>query len=216
MLPRGQRRLEGSVPAASGRSTRSREIGSRSAQCRAEPSGSSSSPSSMSGCAGRRQSLRPAFRLGAGQLGRGRPARCASSRKRAVGRWRSSTTAISTPATTSSSPAYKLGNIRETHMIELISFAAQIKFGQDKRDTLPPTAGSAKCASPVTAMSQEPFHRHSRRRAGAQLPVRGLQGLLRPYRPADDADGGPAAPGPLCGRGDGRAGAGRGGGKVDE
>jgi len=34
-------------------------------------------------------------------------------------------------------PAYKLGNIRETHMIELISSPEQIKFGLDKRDTLP-------------------------------------------------------------------------------
>lgn len=34
-------------------------------------------------------------------------------------------------------PAYKLGNIRETHMIELIASPEQIKFGRDKRDTLP-------------------------------------------------------------------------------
>ncbi len=34
-------------------------------------------------------------------------------------------------------PAYKLGNIRETHMIELISSPEQLKFGRDKRDTLP-------------------------------------------------------------------------------
>jgi uncharacterized protein len=34
-------------------------------------------------------------------------------------------------------PAYRLGNIQETHMIELIASPQQIKFGQDKRDTLP-------------------------------------------------------------------------------
>ena len=34
-------------------------------------------------------------------------------------------------------PAYKLGNINDTHMIEMISSAQQIKFGQDKKNTLP-------------------------------------------------------------------------------
>jgi uncharacterized protein len=34
-------------------------------------------------------------------------------------------------------PAYKLGNITETHMIELIASPEQVKFGRDKRDTLP-------------------------------------------------------------------------------
>ena len=34
-------------------------------------------------------------------------------------------------------PAFKLGNIQKTHMIELLTSPAQVKFGQDKRDTLP-------------------------------------------------------------------------------
>jgi uncharacterized protein len=34
-------------------------------------------------------------------------------------------------------PDYKLGNIKETHMIELIVSPAQLKFGRDKRDMLP-------------------------------------------------------------------------------
>jgi uncharacterized protein len=34
-------------------------------------------------------------------------------------------------------PAYKLGNIKQTPMIELIASPAQLKFGRDKRDTLP-------------------------------------------------------------------------------
>jgi uncharacterized protein len=33
-------------------------------------------------------------------------------------------------------PKYKLGNIHQTHMMELIASPAQRKFGQDKRDTL--------------------------------------------------------------------------------
>jgi uncharacterized protein len=34
-------------------------------------------------------------------------------------------------------PNYFLGNIREQHMIELVASPQQMKFGQDKRDTLP-------------------------------------------------------------------------------
>ncbi len=34
-------------------------------------------------------------------------------------------------------PAYFLGNIQQEHMIELVSSPQQVKFGQDKRDTLP-------------------------------------------------------------------------------
>ncbi len=34
-------------------------------------------------------------------------------------------------------PDHLLGNIRETHMVELVSSAQQRKFGNDKRDTLP-------------------------------------------------------------------------------
>ena len=34
-------------------------------------------------------------------------------------------------------PAYKLGNIRESHMIELIGSEQQRQFGLDKRETLP-------------------------------------------------------------------------------
>ncbi len=34
-------------------------------------------------------------------------------------------------------PAHKLGNIRETHLIQLLASPQQIKFGQDKKTTLP-------------------------------------------------------------------------------
>ncbi len=34
-------------------------------------------------------------------------------------------------------PEYKLGNIRETHMLELVASQRQQQFGLDKRDTLP-------------------------------------------------------------------------------
>ena len=92
-------------------------------------------------------------------------------------------------------PAYKLGNIKETHMIEMIASPQQIKFGLDKRDTLP-----RYCR----------VHQHARRRAGPQLPVRRLQGFLQSHRPSDEDDGGTAATGALRGRGDGNP---RGGGE---
>ncbi|MFV2062790.1 MAG: anaerobic sulfatase maturase [Chloroflexota bacterium] len=34
-------------------------------------------------------------------------------------------------------PAYMVGNIRDTHMLELAASPRQVKFGKDKRDTLP-------------------------------------------------------------------------------
>jgi uncharacterized protein len=34
-------------------------------------------------------------------------------------------------------PAFKLGNIRDTHLVELLASPKQIKFGQDKKNTLP-------------------------------------------------------------------------------
>ena len=34
-------------------------------------------------------------------------------------------------------PRHRLGNIRETHMLELVASQRQRRFGQDKRDTLP-------------------------------------------------------------------------------
>lgn len=40
-------------------------------------------------------------------------------------------------------PGYKLGNIHETHMLEMVASPAQQKFGSDKRDTL--TAQCKRC-----------------------------------------------------------------------
>jgi uncharacterized protein len=48
-------------------------------------------------------------------------------------------------------PAYRLGNILETPMIDLVASPQQQQFGQDKFDTLPRIAGNATCALPVTA-----------------------------------------------------------------
>ena len=51
-------------------------------------------------------------------------------------------------------PDYKLGNISETPMIELITSPAQQEFGQAKLDTLPQSALTATFASPATAAAR--------------------------------------------------------------
>jgi hypothetical protein len=76
-------------------------------------------------------------------------------------------------------PQYKLGNIRETHMLELVASERQRRFGLDKRDTLPRFCGTATSVR----LPQGPLHPHPGRRVRPQLPVRRLQGVLPPRRP---------------------------------
>ena len=85
----------------------------------------------------RRRGLRADVRRRARELGTASRRACAFTRRPAGSRSRSSTTATSTPATTSSSRRYMLGNIGETHMLELVASPQQRQFGHDKRDTLP-------------------------------------------------------------------------------
>ena len=90
-------------------------------------------------------------------------------------------------------PAFKLGNIKDTHMIELIASPQQRKFGLDKRDTLAAVLPRVRCAVRVSRRVPEgPVHRRSVRRARPQLPVPELQGLLPPRRRPDAADVGAA------------------------
>ena len=90
-------------------------------------------------------------------------------------------------------PKYKLGNIRETHMLELVASQQQRQFGLDKRETLPQLLPRLRRPLRLPRrLPQGPVHRDARRRAGPQLPLRRLQGLLPPRRPAD-ADHGRAA-----------------------
>jgi uncharacterized protein len=67
----------------------------------------------------------------------GAPASMCIFRRPAAARWRSSTTAISTPATTSPNLAHLLGNIQQVHMLQLVTSEQQRRFGLAKRDTLP-------------------------------------------------------------------------------
>ena len=131
----GQQGLERPARGASGRSTPSQAIWSPSARSAANNMAASWSTSSRSGCATTsvrcscRCSTSPWKPISAGTC-------CASTRRPAAAARPWSTTAISTPATTSSSPDYKLGNIHKTHMRDLVALPAQRKFGLDKRDTL--------------------------------------------------------------------------------
>ena len=91
-------------------------------------------------------------------------------------------------------PDYLLGNITETHMVELLASPQQRAFGDAKRDTLPALLPRLRRALRVQRrVPEEPLHAHARRRARAQLPLRRLQGVLHPHRRLDAHHGRPPA-----------------------
>ena len=82
-------------------------------------------------------------------------------------------------------PRYLLGNITETHMLELVASpaAAALRHGQAGHPAalLPRVRRALRLPRRVP---QGPLHRRPRRRARPELPVRRLQGVLRPrHRP---------------------------------
>jgi anaerobic sulfatase-maturating enzyme len=97
-------------------------------------------------------------------------------------------------------PDYLLGNIRDVSMAGMVASDKQRKFGQDKQDSLPrympgvPGALRLQRRLPARAL-----HLHARRRARAQLPVRGLQAVLHARGSAHAAHGRPAAARPGAG-----------------
>ena len=141
----------------------------------------------------RRRGLRADVRRRARKLGRRAAGPVHPLARRAGSRSRSSTPATSTPATTSSSRSYLLGNIQMTSMLELVSSpqAAAVRARQARH----PAALLPRVRRPLRLprrLPQGPLHLHPRRRARAQLPLPRLQALLPPRRPAD-ADHGRAA-----------------------
>ena len=52
-------------------------------------------------------------------------------------------------------PRYLLGNITDSHLIDLVGSAQQRQFGLDKRDTLPRFCRSATFASPATEAARK-------------------------------------------------------------
>ena len=106
-------------------------------------------------------------------------------------------------------PKHLLGNIQQVHMLQLVTSEQQRQFGLAKRDTLPKYC--RECKVRFACHGECPKNRfitHAGRRAGPELPVRRLQGVLHAHRPPDAADGRPAAPGTVRRRGDGDAGEG--------
>ncbi len=91
-------------------------------------------------------------------------------------------------------PRYKLGNIKEHRMLDLVASQQQRQFGLDKRETLP--AVLPRLRRPLRLprrLPQGPVHPHPRRRGGPQLPLPRLQGVLPPRRRTDALHGRAAA-----------------------
>ncbi len=82
-------------------------------------------------------------------------------------------------------PRFKLGNIHETHMLELVASSAQRKFGQDKRDTL--TAQCRACDVRTLCNGGCPKDRFSLSRdgePGQNYLCSGLELFFKHTRPA--------------------------------
>ena len=94
-------------------------------------------------------------------------------------------------------PRYKLGNINETHMLDLVASQRQRRFGLDKRETLPQYC--LECDVRFACHGGCPKDRFISTpggRARPELPLRRLQGLLPPRRRADADHGRAARAGP--------------------
>lgn len=91
-------------------------------------------------------------------------------------------------------PQHKLGNIHETHMIELVASDQQVKFGHDKFDTLPKYC--LECDVRFTCHGGCPKDRFITTPAGEPglNSVCGLQAILPSHQPAYAVDGAIAAP----------------------
>ena len=91
-------------------------------------------------------------------------------------------------------PRFKLGNIRELPMLDMVDVAAAARIRRGEAGHAHPVLPStARCASRATAAAPRTASRRPRRRARAALPVRQLQGAssVTSTRPME-ADGGPA------------------------
>ena len=92
-------------------------------------------------------------------------------------------------------PAYQLGNIREPHMLDLVGLAAAAAVrARQARDAAAVLRRVRRALRLPRRLPEGPVHRDTRRRARAELPVRRLQGLLPPRRPAHAVHGRAAAP----------------------
>ena len=95
-----------------------------------------------------------------------------------------------------------LGNIADGHtLLDLVALPQQAAFGQAKLDSLPAYCrGVRRAVRLQRRLPEGPVPHHSRRGAGAPLPVRGLSAVLPPRRRTHAGDGRPAPPGQGCHR----------------
>ena len=84
-------------------------------------------------------------------------------------------------------PKYLLGNIMQTHLLELVGSEPQRRFGQDKLDTLPRSSPGVRGPLRLPGgMPQKPLLHHSGRGAWIKLSMRRLQGFFPTHRPSFD------------------------------
>ncbi len=77
--------------------------------------------------------------------------------------------------------AHRVGNIRETPLVDLIEDPAQRAFGLAKLEKLPPRLPGLRRPGHVQrGVPEEPVRARAGRRAGAELSMRGLQEVLHP------------------------------------
>ena len=97
-------------------------------------------------------------------------------------------------------PKYKLGNIHEKHMLEMVASPEQRKFGDDKRDT---SNGPMQALRGVTALqrrlSEGSIFYVKGRRTRTELPLLRLGAFLQAHAAGDEEydDASPTGPGTL-------------------
>ena len=97
-------------------------------------------------------------------------------------------------------PEYLRGNIHERHLAELVSAGEQIRFGDGKQKALPRYCRECDVRFACHGgCIKDRIARTPDGRAGAQLPLPRLQGVLPPRRRADAAHVRPAAAGTRAG-----------------
>ena len=116
----------------------------------------------------------------------------ASSPRSAARRWRSNTTATSTPATTTSTRATSSATSSTTRWARWSARAEQRKFGNDKSDTLPQYCRD--CEVRFACNGECPKHRFIRTpdgEEGLNYLCPALQAILQPHRPVHEDHGQP-------------------------
>ena len=99
-------------------------------------------------------------------------------------------------------PEYLLGNIKETHMLELVASQRQRQFGLDKKATLPQFCRDCDVRFACHGgCPKDRFTSTPDGEPGLNYLCAGLQGVLPPRRRADAADVRALAPGARAGRG---------------